>query len=151
MKNFHKDLIALCGMNCALCSGYLAFKNDLKSKGLNHHYCRGCRPENKQCSCIKKNCDLINNNEIRFCFECDAFPCKKLNQLDVRYKKFYRMSEIENLNFIEEFGIKKFLKQQEEIWKCSKCGELVCCHNGICYNCEQDKLKNKKRRFRWEE
>ena len=28
------DLIAPCGMNCAICSGYLAYKNDVKNKGV---------------------------------------------------------------------------------------------------------------------
>jgi hypothetical protein len=151
MSSINIELIAPCGMNCALCSRYLAFKNDLKSKGINHTYCMGCRQQDKICSCIKKKCDLVYKDNIKFCFECDDFPCKKINQLDVRYKKFYRMSEIDNLNFIKEFGMKKFLGQQEKKWKCQKCGELICCHNGICYNCEQDKIKNKKRRLRWED
>jgi hypothetical protein len=151
MKSFAEELIAPCGMNCAVCSRYLAFRNDLKSKKINHSYCTGCRLQNMICSCIKKKCDLIFNGTIRFCFECDDFPCKSINHLDVRYKKHYRMSEIENLKFIKEYGVNKFIKQQVKKWKCEKCGELICCHNGICYNCEADKLKTKKRRFRWEE
>jgi hypothetical protein len=147
----NSELIAPCGMNCALCSRYLAYKNDIKSKGINHTYCMGCRQQNIICSGIKKRCELVTNDKINFCYECNDFPCNNINRLDVRYKKFYRMSEIENLNFIKEFGMKKFLKQQEVKWKCKKCGDLICCHNGICYNCEQDKIKNKRKRFRWEE
>ena len=29
-------------------------------------------------------------------------------------------------------------------WKRSGCGDLICCHNGLCLNCNIDKLKNKK-------
>jgi len=144
-------MIAPCGMNCALCSSYLAYKNDLKSKGINHSYCKGCRPQNKECSFVKKRCDKIYKNEFKYCFICNDFPCKSINQLDIRYKKFYRMSEIENLIYIKTFGIRKFLKQQQDLWGCKKCGELICCHNGICYNCESEKLITKKRRYRWEE
>jgi hypothetical protein len=151
MKSFNENLIAPCGMNCAVCSRYLAYKNDIKSKGINHTFCKGCRQQNLDCSGIKKRCDLINNKEIEYCFECESFPCKNINRLDARYKKFYRMSEIENLNFIKEFGVNKFIKQQMEKWKCDKCREMICCHNGICYNCESEKLKTKKRRLRWEE
>jgi hypothetical protein len=150
-KKINRKLIAPCGMNCALCSGYLAYKNDLKAKGINHSYCRGCRPQNRNCSVVKKRCDLVYNGEIKYCFECNNFPCKSINQLDVRYRKFYRMSEIENLNFVKKFGIRKFLHQQEDKWECNNCGELICCHNGICYNCESDKLKTKRKRYRWEE
>ncbi|MGA3288914.1 MAG: DUF3795 domain-containing protein [Candidatus Bathyarchaeia archaeon] len=48
------ELIAPCGMNCALCSGYLALKNDVKSKGVRMSYCTSCRPRNKNCSFLKK-------------------------------------------------------------------------------------------------
>jgi PHP family Zn ribbon phosphoesterase len=44
-----------------------------------------------------------------------------------------------------------FLEAQKEKWKCPKCGGPVCLHNGICFCCELEKLKVKKRKFRWEE
>jgi len=58
---------------------------------------------------------------------------------------------IENLEFIKKNGTKKFLEKQEKEWKCGKCGDTVCCHNGICYNCGIEKLKKKKNRYRWED
>lgn len=147
----HSKLIAPCGMNCALCGAYLAYKNDLKSKKINHTYCKGCRPENKNCSLVKRRCKLVAKGEVEYCFECKDFPCSSIHQLDERYKKFYRMSEIENLNYIKKNGVRKFIKWQEEKWKCEKCGELISCHNGICYNCDSDKIRTKRRRYRWEE
>lgn len=57
---------------------------------------------------------------------------------------------IENLENIKKEGIKKFLVQQKKKWACPKCGETVCCHNGICFNCDFDKLINKKKLYRWE-
>jgi hypothetical protein len=33
MEAMNEDLIAPCGMNCALCASYLVMKNDLKRKG----------------------------------------------------------------------------------------------------------------------
>ena len=30
----NEELIAHCGMNCAICSGYLAYRHDVKSKGI---------------------------------------------------------------------------------------------------------------------
>ena len=61
------------------------------------------------------------------------------------------MSMIENLNDIKDYGIKKFLEQQEKKWKCPECGGVVCCHNGICYSCGLEKLKSKKKKYSWEE
>jgi hypothetical protein len=59
------------------------------------------------------------------------------------------MSMIENLNFIKEHGTDKFLEKQEKTWKFPNCSELVCCHNGICFNCSLEELKLKKAKYRW--
>jgi hypothetical protein len=144
-------LIAPCGMNCALCSGYLALKNDVKNKGIRLINCLGCRPRNKKCAFLKGHCSKLSKGEVAFCFECASFPCGRLRTIDNRYRSRYRMSMIENLNFIKENGIEKFLEDQEETWKCQNCGELISCHNGLCFNCDLKKLKNKKQKYRWNE
>ena len=60
------------------------------------------------------------------------------------------MSMIENLNFIKEKGIKKFLEKEAVKWQCPECGGVICCHNGLYLNYSLDKLcQNKK--YRWEE
>jgi hypothetical protein len=145
------ELVSPCGMNCALCSSYLALKNDVKSKGVRMPCCIGCRPRNKTCAFLKKHCSKLLNGEVTFCFECGSFPCDRLKTIDNRYKTRYRMSMIDNLNFIKANGVEEFLNKQAEFWKCSGCGGLICCHNGICYNCGIDNLKIKKRKYRWEE
>ena len=145
------ELIAPCGMNCAICASYLAQKNDVKSKGVRMPYCVGCRPRNKNCAFLKKQCSKLLNGEVKFCFECSSFPCDRLKTIDYRYKTRYRMSMIENLEFIRAKGIEEFLSKQNESWKCKNCGQLVCCHNGICFKCGLEKLKNKKQMYRWDE
>jgi hypothetical protein len=88
---------------------------------------------------------------VSFCFECTDFPCAKLKAIDGRYKARYRMSMIENLEFIRDHGIAEFLSKQSDLWKCNNCGHLICCHNGICYNCSLEKLQNKKKWYSWDE
>ncbi len=144
------ELISPFGMNCSICSGYLAFKNDVENKGIKMPYCSGCRPRNKKCAFLKKRCDLLMNNKVRYCYECTKFPCDKLQRIDKRYRTFYRMSMVENLNFIKEKGIEKFLEKEKLKWKCPNCGGIISCHNGICFECELDKLRNKKKLYRWE-
>jgi len=138
-------------MNCALCSGYLALKNDLKGKGIRMIGCMGCRPRNKKCAFLKKQCSKLSKGEVAFCFECESFPCNRLRTIDERYRSCYRMSMIDNLQFIREHGMEKFLEEQEKSWKCRSCGQLICCHNGLCFNCDLEKLKNKKQKYRWNE
>jgi len=146
-----EKLIAPCGMNCGICSGYLAVKYDVKSKGIKMPYCIGCRPRDKECAFLKKRCDLLLLGQVQYCYECDDFPCVRLKSIDKRYRTHYRMSMIDNLEFIEENGIINFLEQEAEKWRCPECGAEICCHNGICFNCGLNKLKRKKKRYRWED
>lgn len=142
-------MIAPCGMNCALCSSYLAMKNDLRKTGIMKTYCAGCRPRGKNCAFMKRNCDLIGEGRILFCYECEDFPCRRLKALDKRYTTKYHMSMIENLIYIKQNGMLKFLTHQEKTWKCPECSSVICCHNGICYSCGLEKLKAKKKKYRW--
>ena len=143
-------LISPCGMNCAICASYLAQRNDIKNKEVRMPYCLGCRPRTKNCAFLKKRCAKLAKEEVNLCFECDSFPCENLMTIDRRYRTRYRMSMIENLIFIKENGMEKFLEEQEKTWKCQTCGELLSCHNGLCFNCDLEKLRNKKQRYRWE-
>ena len=146
-----EELIAPCGMDCAVCSSYLALKNDVRAKGVRMAYCKGCRPRDKKCAFLKKKCELLLKNKVRFCYECEEFPCENLEPIDKRYQTFFRMSLIDNLKLIKKHGLTKFLESQKKKWQCPNCGEVICCHNGICFSCDLEKLKNKKKRYRWED
>ena len=146
-----EELIAPCGMNCGICSGYLASKYDIKGKGIKMPYCIGCRQRNKKCAFLKKLCDLLIEGRVQYCYECDDFPCLRLQSIDKRYRTNYRMSMIDNLKYIKENSIIKFLEKETDKWKCPRCGAEICCHNGICFNCGLDKLARKKNRYRWED
>ena len=107
------ELIAHCGMNCS-----------------------GCNPSGKSCAHLKKYCKKLTKKEIEYCYECNDFPCKQIQKLDDKYRKRFDMSTIDNLRYIEENGMKKFLQKQEKKYKCSKCGGVICVHNGKCYSCD---------------
>jgi hypothetical protein len=124
------SLVAPCGMNCEICRAYLREKNK----------CPGCRgvDTNKSVTrvrCKIKNCEVLKNENAKFCFECGNFPCENLKHLDYRYRTKYNMSMIENLENINNFGIKKFLKNEDVRWTCSECGGTICVHTGYCYSC----------------
>lgn len=147
----HEELIAPCGMNCGLCTRYLAMRNDLQNKGVSISYCAGCRPRDRKCAFVQKYCDLLRKRQINLCYECPDFPCERLKKLDDRYCRQYRMSMIENQQYIRDYGMEKFLEREEQKWKCPDCGSVICCHNGLCYNCRVDELKNKKDKNRWKQ
>ncbi len=127
-----EKLIAVCGMNCRICLAYFGYRvNGEKRK----KSCIGCRPTNRNCAFIKKRCKKLSEKAIDYCFECEVFPCENLEKLDKRYRENYKMSMIDNLNFIKKNGIEKFLKSQEEKYRCDQCGGVICVHTGKCYEC----------------
>ena len=105
-----EELIAPCGMNCAICSRYLSYVNNLKRS-----QCIGCRPRNMKCAYLFEKCTGINNTSkgnTVFCFKCSQYPCKQINRIDVRYRNNYKMSMKDNLEYIEKMGIGKFIKHR---------------------------------------
>ena len=124
------NLIAPCGMNCAICMNYLRERNK----------CPGCRGPDKnkpvtRVKCKIKKCEFFSNSDNNFCFECENYPCENLKHLDNRYKTKYNMSMIENLEYIKNSGINNFIKNEKIRWTCNECGGTICVHKGYCYSC----------------
>lgn len=132
---FRKELVAPCGMNCNVCSNFLAYSRNLPKKVGPH--CIGCRPGNKKCAYLKGHCHKLSIHEIDFCYQCEDFPCDRLKTIDKRYRKNYNASLIENLCAIMKIGIGRFLDEQEGKYKCPKCSGIISIHNGKCYDCEK--------------
>ncbi len=117
---FSKNQIAPCGINCGACRAHLREKNP----------CAGCNNDPAINHCQNCKIRLCNKRRGSFC-DCDEFPCQRLKQLDNRYRQKYGMSEIENLIFIKDNGIEKFL-QQESAKRISDRG-ILCIHDGKIY------------------
>jgi hypothetical protein len=117
-------LIAPCGMDCAICRAFLREKNR----------CRGCYAPDRQCN---KNCSIFACEQVRdkFCHTCTGFPCKRLRQLDERYRKKYGMSMIDNLVTIRDHGIREFVRIERDRWICKACGGTIDVHHGKCVVC----------------
>lgn len=132
-----KDLIAPCGMNCAICSKYLAYVHRLSKP-----QCPGCRPGNQPCDYLFKKCLGINrslqgNSTAHFCSACDLYPCKEIDRMDKRYRKNYQMSVKQNLTSIEEEGMAKFIETQYRTYRCHQCGGVISVHNKKCFACDK--------------
>jgi hypothetical protein len=122
-------LIAPCGMNCSLCVAYLRDKNKcpgcrLQGKAVDSNYCR---------KCIIKNCEILNKKNWKHCsMKCDKYPCRRLKKLDKRYRAKYGMSMLENLDFINEHGIREFIRCEKAKW--IKGNKILCVHNRKYYD-----------------
>lgn len=125
------ELIAPCGMNCRLCYGYIRPKDN----------CSGCNSQDgsKPVYCTKCKivlCEKRIQNKWPTCALCET-PCRRLKDLDKRYRSRYHMSMMENLAYIRNSGIDAFLQSQEEHFRCKACGEILSIHRKECPHCKK--------------
>jgi hypothetical protein len=93
----------------------------------------------KSCrSCVIVNCESLKRTASGYCYDCDKYPCTRLMQLDRRYRTKYGMSMVDNLSFIREHGMIRFLNNQEIGWTCKVCGSGLSVHRGFCLNCKAE-------------
>lgn len=118
-------------MNCSLCIGHIRENKKCEGCNIEHpekpEYCR---------SCIVTTCE---NRIGDYCNTCEDLPCRRIKQLDNRYRAKYGMSMIENLEFIDKHGIDAFIEKENEKWKCPDCGELFSVHRRECVQCGKEK------------
>jgi hypothetical protein len=131
------QLIAPCGMYCGLCSSYLAYSHQVPRQRGKITYCAGCRPRDKQCSWMKKRCELLQAHTIQYCFECPSYPCDTLEHLSESYRTKYGLDFIENLELIQGQGEGALLDILLERYACEHCGGLRSIHSGKCFACDE--------------
>ena len=132
-ENIDTIMFAPCGMNCKVCYKHCYHKKPCagclnSDKGKPEH-CRKCK--------IK---DCINDKGLSYCFACPSYPCKQIKNLEKSYNKRYQASLIENSEFVRQYGLEAFMKQQKEQCTCSTCGGIISIHDRDCSEC-QEKMK----------
>jgi len=130
---FHGFQIAPCGINCGTCRAYLRQKNK----------CPGCKSSSgpKLNSCLKcpiRNCVSFEKTSYKFCYECVSFPCKRVKQIDKRYRIKYKTGLIDNLCTINATGIDDYLRKEATRWTCPDCGSVLSVHSGNCLKCGKE-------------
>jgi hypothetical protein len=130
---FNASQIAPCGMNCGTCIAYLREKKK----------CPGCRilSADKAVSvqrCIITKCTDLEKTLSKFCYDCEKYPCKRMKQLDRRYRTKYGTSFMENLSMIKEKGMAYFLEFESVRRTCHKCGSILSVHRAYCIECKTD-------------
>lgn len=129
------SLTAPCGINCWTCLAYLREKN----------HCPGCRSDvedkpNHCISCRILNCEYLDKTASKFCYDCEKFPCRRLKDMDKRYRTKYHTSLLENLVNIKTNGFEDFIRKELDRWHCPTCGGTVCIHRGFCLTCHTKAL-----------
>lgn len=128
------NMLAPCGVNCSLCMAHLREKKQ----------CPGCNSsaqEQKPFHCTKcsiKYCEKRLENHYDFCGACQK-KCRRMKQLDARYRQNYDVSLLEVLAVVREHGAEALLQREKSRWTCLHCGGVVCMHKGTCSECGKTK------------
>lgn len=128
MTAITENMLAPCGMTCAVCYVHLKKRNP----------CMGCRGQdvNKPEHCRKcKIKDCVISQGIDFCFECPTFPCATIKRLDKSYRQRYQVSLIDNALRIKAVGAEQHVLEEKERWTCRLCGGAISLHDSVCSEC----------------
>ncbi len=128
-----KEMIAPCGLNCAICRRAVVKENP----------CKGCHgPEESMYEfclnrCLIRRCGKLRELGSDFCDVCPSYPCEDVLEKETRYTKEYPLVEspMGNIAYIREHGMEAFLRNEQEKWTCGVCGAVICVHSGVCSGC----------------
>ncbi len=115
-------MTGFCGIYCGECECHKA-KDDLKlmeymkSKGIPNLPCPGCREVEGRCPVIGGVCETYQcalEKKVDFCFECDDFPCSRLNPASDRADILPHNLKAFNLCYIQKHGLEEFASHAAE-------------------------------------
>lgn len=133
---FNKEMIAPCGLNCAICKRALQKVSP----------CLGCHGPDEAISdfclnrCMIRKCERLRELGSDFCDVCPSYPCEDVLEKETRYTGAYPLFEspMGNLAYIRRHGMDAFLQKERAGWTCGVCGEVICVHSGICSGCGKE-------------
>ena len=119
------EILGYCGLYCGGCGTYQA---TAAGGGIEYEpgfstTCRGCNSNELSiwCSdCEIKDC--AREKGLRYCLECEEFPCEKSRGFmdDARYP--YHRDVPELMARLRRVGLETWAEEQRQKWICESCG-----------------------------
>jgi hypothetical protein len=123
--------ISVCGLNCAKCDIFqashgneeamrvmLGFFKDAKPESIVCGGCRGPLDVHWSADCYFLACS--KKKGLHYCFECDEFPCDKLQAFASDGIPHHRKT-VENMKIMKEIGIEAWIEEQKKKGQCVFC------------------------------
>jgi hypothetical protein len=123
----YRNLTAPCGKDCFNCPLYIGEENKANRRQFfeknklteDKFQCKGCRNNNGYCLSLEilgidPNCKTykcVQSKKVEFCFECDEFPCFRLQPLADRSERVPHGLKIYNLCMIKRMGVEKWASE----------------------------------------
>ena len=118
MSKYSTDIAGICGLFCGTCPSFpKECEGCLSSKVAEH--CVDCRHGFRSCT---------KEKGITRCYECDDFPCKRLEDfipVHVKNGIVHHENIIKDLLLMKEIGVQNWVDKQVEEHTCGDCGELI--------------------------
>lgn len=153
-------LAAVCGTYCGACPAYIA-KNGEDSRTkmkrpkrlssgpmkalktipepswMDGILCDGCLSHGEiaaHCQkCSIKIC-AANKLNVPHCSDCEELPCYRITDM-INTGLLHRSEYLANLAKIREMGVQKWVKYEEERWRCPRCGLAMSWYDAKCVGC----------------
>ncbi len=145
-------LTAVCGLYCGACGIYRAGHDNNQERlekirqlmssrrqvTLDGLQCDGCLAQDRlapHCRECKIRLCARDKPGVTHCSDCPDFPCVRITVFNgdgVRH----HAEVLENIRRQQEIGIKAWLKEQEERWRCLHCQAPVEWYARLCFQCK---------------
>jgi hypothetical protein len=156
-----EHLAAACGTYCGACPAYLAKHGEdeqikkkrqkVSSSGpakalrgippsnwMDGLVCDGCL-SGGQLAAHCQNCNIrlcaLDKQSNSRCSDCKDLPCYRITNLINMGRYLHRKEYLPNLEKIREMGVQKWVKYEEERWRCPRCGLPMSWYDAECIGC----------------
>lgn len=133
------EILGYCGLYCPGCMFYQNSVSGVKTEldpGV-FVTCRGCNSPELTPWCAECGIkDCCRERVIRYCLECDEFPCDRLNTFMNDPKYPYHQDVPENMRRLKEIGLEAWAEEQDKKWLCGQCGSRYPWSATECPGCE---------------
>jgi Protein of unknown function (DUF3795) len=156
-----EHLAAACGTFCGACPAYLAKHSDDEqikmklpersssgpaktpkgfppSNWMDGLLCDGCLSGGMLAAhcqmCAIRICAANKQNNHR-CSDCKDLPCYRITNLINMGRYLHRNEYLPNLKKIREMGVREWVKEEEERWRCPQCSLPMSWYDAACARC----------------
>ena len=151
MNQESRNLAGICGLYCGTCRNYLAPReNDLEQLQrtsqetgipIEEIHCDGCLSDTVFPLCVEcrrgfRQCAA--EKKTTWCFQCDEFPCQRLRDFTNAHIVngiSHHAHVIEDLQYMKEHGIERWVAEQERAGRCPQCGKKLYWFVRECPSC----------------
>lgn len=130
--------LAFCGLYCGGCGVYQKTAIGIETEIDKDLFvsCKGCASDVTTPWCT--DCDIktcCKNQGLRFCLECEEYPCEKMNNFINDPKYPYHLEVTKNMVRLKEIGNEAWIEEKEIHYTCLECGSKFNWFDQTCVQC----------------